>query len=297
MLGNLALSSECAVLFADLIGSSQLYERIGDGAAFALVDKCIKTMSRVIEKTGGRVVKNTGDGLMAAFWDADAAADAALAMQQQVRELPLVASFGLGVKVGFHFGPVVESGSDVFGETVNLCARLSELASPGQAITSRETAARLREGWQPLLRTLPPRPVKGMSRQIELCALLCDPGDEITAIAPDDMVPLVQAALRLYVGERCVVLDAERRRVRFGRDAGAEIVLHDPLASRRHAEIELRGEKFVLIDRSSNGTYVTFEEGKEFVLSREEVVLRGRGMIAFGQSQLTSRDAIRFVCL
>ncbi len=68
MLGNLALSSECAVLFADLIGSSQLYERIGDGAAFALVDKCLKTMSKVVEKAGGRVVKNTGDGLMAAFW-------------------------------------------------------------------------------------------------------------------------------------------------------------------------------------------------------------------------------------
>lgn len=297
MLGNLALSSECAVLFADLIGSSQLYERIGDGAAFALVDKCLKTMSRVVEKAGGRVVKNTGDGLMAAFWDADAAADAALAMQQQVRELPLVASFGLGVKVGFHFGPVVESGTDVFGETVNLCARLSELASPGQAITSRETAQRLREAWQPLLRTLPPRPVKGMSRQIELCALVCDPGDEITAIAPDDMVPVAQATLRLYIGEQCVVLDGSRRRVRFGRDPGAEVVLHDPLASRRHAEIELRGEKFVLIDRSSNGTYVTFEEGKEFVLSREEVVLRGRGVIAFGQPGLTSRDAIRFVCL
>jgi len=144
MLGNLALSSECAVLFADLIGSSQLYERIGDGAAFALVDKCLKTMSKVVEKAGGRVVKNTGDGLMAAFW---------MPTPRPTRRSPCNSSARTaaggelrpGRPGGLPFRPGGESGTDVFGETVNLCARLSELASPGQAITSRETAQRLRE--------------------------------------------------------------------------------------------------------------------------------------------------------
>ncbi len=302
MLGNLALSSECAVLFADLTGSSHLYERIGDGAAFALVDNCLKTMTRAVEHTGGRVVKTTGDGIMAAFWDADAAADAAVSIQTQVHELPLVPGFGLGVKIGFHYGPVVESGNDVFGETVNLCARFSELATPGQAITSRETALRLREDWQPMLRSLAPRPVKGMNRNVELYALLCESHDEVTAIAVShdtDQLPSTHQ-LRLYFGEQCFILGREMQRIRIGRDTSAEILLNAVQASRRHAEIERRQDKFVLIDRSSNGTYVSFDSGREFVLQREEVVLRGQGSMAFGQSIQAAQSAegvIRFVCL
>lgn len=162
-------TNECAVLFADLVGSTQLYQRVGDASAFELVDRCIRTMRIAVETKRGRVVKHTGDGLMAVFRDADSAADATLAIHQTVKELPAAAEQKLAVRIGFHFGVVVASGTDVFGETVNFAARLAELASPGKAITSSETARRLGPEWRSVIHPLPPRVIRGLSKPVD-CA-------------------------------------------------------------------------------------------------------------------------------
>ena len=105
-------TNECAVLFADLVGSTQLYQRVGDTSAFELVDRCIRTMRIAVETKHGRVVKHTGDGLMAVFRDADSAADATLAIHQTVKELP--------------------SGPDLLG-TLDLTATGASFARPGEA--------------------------------------------------------------------------------------------------------------------------------------------------------------------
>lgn len=291
-----ALSSECAVLFADLVGSTQLYERMGDTAAFALVDRCLAVMQEAVRAVGGQVVKITGDGILATFWDPDSAAETAVAVHRDVREIPLVANFSLGVRVGFHYGPVVESGHDIFGETVNIAARLAELASPGKAISSRETAEKLSEGWKPLLRMLPPRVVKGVSRPVHICELLCDKLEDVTAVGGLTEIASV-GELRLYQGGRVWVLGRETRRLKLGRDADADVVIRDPQSSRRHCEVELRGDKFVLIDRSSNGTFINIEGEREFVLTREEVVLRGHGWLSFGNPRSQATDVVEFFCL
>ena len=158
---------ECAVLFADLVGSTQLYERMGDTAAFALIDRCLRTMCDSVIGSSGTVIKMTGDGLLAVFRACDHAAETTLAIHRDIDGLPLAKHFSLGVRTGFHFGPVVESGNDIYGESVNIAARLSELASHGRAIVSTEAAVRLSEHWQPKIRPMPPRVVKGVARSVE----------------------------------------------------------------------------------------------------------------------------------
>jgi predicted component of type VI protein secretion system len=69
-------------------------------------------------------------------------------------------------------------------------------------------------------------------------------------------------------------------------------VLADRKASRVHARIERRRDKFLLVDQSSNGTYVTFAGESEIVLRREELILRGHGQIAFGHSIAESSEEI-----
>ena len=103
--------------------------------------------------------------------------------------------------------------------------------------------------------------------------------------------------LRLYMDSKSVVLNSTRPSARIGRDPLADLVVGDTQSSRRHAEIELRGDKFVLIDRSSNGTFVQIEGEREFLLSREEVVLRGRGQFALGRSCANSPQIVSFVCI
>ncbi len=288
---------ERAVLFADLAGSTQLYERVGDSTAFELVDRCLQTMRTEVESKNGRVVKHTGDGLMAVFPEADRAADASVRMQQVVRELPLSAGQKLAIRIGFHFGPVVESGGDVFGETVNIAARLVELASPGRAITSADTVRHLAVDWQPLLHAIPARALRGVSRPISLFELVCEGAGDVTVVQTVNFEPEDEPELRLYLGTQTAVLDAENPSIRIGRDPTAQLRVSDTRASRQHAVIELRGDKFVLVDRSSNGTFVAIEGEKEFMLSREEVVLRGRGHIALGGPCPGNPNTITFVCV
>ena len=185
-------SAECAVLFADLVGSTQLYERVGDKIAFELIDRCIRDMRIAVETKGGRVVKHTGDGLMAVFRDADSAADATLVIHQTVKDIPSSPEQRLAVRIGFHFGPVVASGTDVFGETVNFAARLAELASPGKAITGSETARRLGPEWRSVLHQLPARVVRGLSKPVEVCELMCEAAGELTIVQSDHF--LLEAA-------------------------------------------------------------------------------------------------------
>ena len=290
-------TNECAVLFADLVGSTQLYQRVGDASAFELVDRCIRAMRIAVETKRGRVVKHTGDGLMAVFRDADSAADATLAIHQTVKELPAAAEQKLSVRIGFHFGGVVASGTDVFGETVNFAARLAELASPGKAITSAETARRLGPEWRSVIHPLPPRVIRGLSKPVDLCEVMCEAVGELTVVQADHFLLETEPELRLYMDSKSLVLNASRPSARIGRDPMADMVVGDTQSSRRHAEIELRGDKFVLIDRSSNGTFVQIEGEREFLLSREEVVLRGRGQFALGRSCANSPQVVSFVCI
>ncbi|MDX9700319.1 MAG: adenylate/guanylate cyclase domain-containing protein [Rhodocyclaceae bacterium] len=292
-----SLPSECTVLFADLVGSTQLYERVGDSSAFQAVDGCIQEMKRIVSGRSGQVIKHTGDGLMAVFAHPDQAADAAVSMHLKVRDQPPDGGQRLAVRVGFQYGPVITKDSDVFGETVNFAARLAELASPGRAITSQDTARRLSPEWRGLLNALPPRVLRGASRPIEIYELKCESVGDVTLLQAPSLMQEEQPELRLYMGNLAFLLDARRPVIRIGRDQSSDLQIGDSRASRKHAEIELRGDKFVLIDRSSNGTFVAIEGEKEFILSREEAVLRGKGHIALGSTCTANPYAISFVCM
>src|SRR5436190_15724923 len=127
----MALESGC-VLFADVSGSTKLYESVGDAAAHAAIDACVKMFSEVTAAHSGWVVKTIGDEVMSVFPQAVEAARAATGMQMKLAEMEPVGGNPMGARIGFHFGPLVERGGDVFGDTVNLSARLTEVAAKGQ---------------------------------------------------------------------------------------------------------------------------------------------------------------------
>jgi len=288
---------ECTVLFADVVDSTQLYERIGNASAFRLVDRSLRVARDVIESKNGIVVKHTGDGLLAIFKRADDAAEAAIGMHTQLRELPPSQGQHLAIKTGFHFGTVIKSGNDIFGETVNIAARLTELSSPGRAITSAETVQQMSRHWQEQLGQLPPRILRGASRPTELFELRCESLGDVTVVRNMPLDIAGNAELRLYLHDQLLVLNEEKRIARLGRDVASDLHIGDTRASRRHAEIELRGDKFVLSDRSSNGTYLAIEGENELFLRREEAVLHGKGHFALGDVCADNPYAISFVCI
>src|SRR3989475_12868427 len=136
-------SRQTTVLFADVSGSTKLYETAGDAAALTAIGRCIERMRKAAESTGGRVVKTIGDEVMVLFPSPDAAAGAASEMHATIEQLPEIGGTRLGVRIGFHSGPVIQRDHDVFGDTVNMAARLCELAADVQITTSPATGARL----------------------------------------------------------------------------------------------------------------------------------------------------------
>ena len=127
-------------VFTDLRGSTELYDRIGDLAAFDLVKAHFSLLNEIVAAEGGAVVKTIGDAVMATFPTPDQALAAALGMREAMRNLNLERKReDLLLKIGIHEGPCIavtlNDRQDYFGQTVNIASRVQGLA------TSREIFA------------------------------------------------------------------------------------------------------------------------------------------------------------
>ncbi len=290
-------SRQTTVLFADVTGSTKLYEAAGDALAAEAIGRCLEKLRLSAEATGGRVVKTMGDSVMALFSSPDAAASAAARMQVAIEALPQVGDIKLGLRIGFHAGPVIQRDDDIYGDTVNVAYRLHEQAKRGQVLTSDDTASLLPQLLRNSTRLLYSVPVKGKAEDVALCELVWRQSPDITDLATTLSVlriPLGRLRLK-YLGR-----DIARRRgsdsLLIGRDAGCDLVVADTKASRQHCAIERRQDRFVLRDHSTNGTFVTVVDEMEVVLQREEFPLRKRGWIAFGQPRAGTSDIVEFLC-
>jgi class 3 adenylate cyclase len=290
-------SQLCAVLFVDISGSTRLYEELGDAQALARVESCLRLLQRASDELRGRVIKTTGDGLMCAFTEPEAALQAARAMQVRVLEQTGLGGPALGIHVGCHYGAVMESAGDLYGDCVNVAARVAGLAKVGQIITTSEAVGRLSDLVQEKVRLLDRVAVKGKREPVEIYEFVWQDSEELTTLGTrfaEDRVP----RLKLGFGERELWFDgAGGGGVTIGRDASCDIVIGDRKTSRQHARIEKRRDKFVLADHSSNGTFVAIAEEPEVCLRREEAMLRARGRIGLGH-RTTDAEAtvVEFTC-
>lgn len=274
-----------AVLFADVAGSTKFYDTLGDVQAKKMVDECIALMRGIAVQYGGRVIKTIGDEVMCVLPDAERGCLAATDMQLKIMALPTVSNIKRAIRAGFHAGSVIEENNDVFGDTVNLAARMAGLAKAMQIITTRATVKQLSPLLQNSSRSIAALSVKGKSDDIDVCEIIWQGEDELTTMAATtSLARSEQIKLHLLYGARALVMEQTNSGIVLGRDVTCEIAISDRMASRHHARIEWRRDKFFLVDQSTNGTFLAINGETEIVLRREEVMLRGEGRIAFGRS-------------
>jgi class 3 adenylate cyclase len=286
-----------ATLFADIVGSTRLYERFGDRVAHAAVEQCLDQLKAVVTEFQGRTVKTIGDEIMAVFSDAERACLAATEMQWRVQELPLVENERIEIRVAFHYGSAVERDGDVFGDSVNVAARLAQMAKSGQIITCGQTLECASEQVSSSARHLWPIAVKGRSEPVDLYEILWDSSDATVTMSAQFAPPRVPLRLRLMYRGAEVIVDAGHAEVSIGRDGGNDVVVDARNASRVHARVEWRRDKFVLVDISTNGTFVASSDGTETRLRREELILDGEGSISFGHSnRVGPRNCVEYYC-
>ncbi len=284
-----------AVLFADVAGSTRLYEQLGDEQALATIGECLAIVAATAQGHGGRLVKTIGDEAMVAFPAAAEAVAAAAEFQQRMAEHTRERNLRLAFRVGIHCGPALETAGDMFGDSVNVAARMVGLAKSGQVIVSGATAERLPSELRARVREVDVLTVKGKEKDIAIFELLWQDSAELTTLTTRPQ--LRTARLELTHGTRLLALGPATTALSLGRDTQNDVVIADRLGSRLHARIERRRDKFVLIDQSSNGTYVTIDGEGEIALRREELMLRGRGHISFGHPYATDpAETLRFAC-
>ncbi len=286
-------------MFADVSGSTGLYETVGDMVAFEAIARCIALMKSCAQALGGRIVKTIGDEVMVVFPRAEQAFQASIDMQLAISELPAIAGQSLALRIGLHCGPVLPDDSgDVFGDTVNIAARLRELASPGQIITSKDTVEQLSTGFRQMVRQLYSIHVRGKKLPMELFEAIWQLGADLTVVGSDTQSSCDSSLLTLRYRDKCLELNdaSTPSLLTIGRGANMSIVVNDPRASRTHASIECRDGRYVLLDCSSNGTRITIDSGHELVLRRDEVTLWGHGWISFGPSDGDLSERVEFHC-
>lgn len=289
-------SDQLAILFADVSGSTRLYETLGDAEARAIVERCLEIVASACKEQGGRVIKTIGDEIMTTYESADHAARAARDVQTRVAALRTARGTTVSMHLGFHFGPVIADEGDVYGDAVNIAARMTELASGGQIITTAQTVALLSIPLRAGTRDLDSLTIKGKQKDVSIYELLWqETADELTALSPRRVAR--PQRVRLVHGKRMIELGESTAMFALGRDSANDLVIADRMASRMHARIERRRDNFILVDHSSNGTYVRVEGESEIMLRREEWRLRGHGYCSFGHPhEQDPTEVLEFQC-
>jgi adenylate cyclase len=276
-----------AVLFADVCGSTALYEDLGDDLARKLIMRYINTMCSTIATYQGTLIKTIGDEIMCVFPSAEAAFHAACAMQTAVEKDRPLNGTPMYIRIGFNYGDVINEANDVFGNTVNIAARVTAITRAGQIMTTQAVFDALPANLCKQMRQILRAEFKGTHDQLEIYQIIFNQEDMLSTRVglqafrktPDNCNEMV-----LHYRDQSIKVNKERRSVVLGREEACDIITQNELASRQHSRIELRFGKFFIADQSTNGTYIRSNDGNVIHITREETVLYGEGSISLGQS-------------
>ncbi|MFW5969317.1 MAG: adenylate/guanylate cyclase domain-containing protein [Halofilum sp. (in: g-proteobacteria)] len=280
-------AAEVSVLFADIGDSTALYEALGDSEAHRVVTRVLETLAGVAERHGGTVVKEIGDEIMVTLDTVEAAAAAACDMHEALedRNEHDPAKTRVSVRIGLFHGPVITDTEDIYGDTVNIAARMVEQAKARQIVLPRATARTLPDEFRRSTRFIDYATIRGKG-EVELVELLWE-HDDLTLMAgtdrPVDAPAWTAGRLRVRYGECEVILDASRTVLVLGRNRVCNLRIDEPLASRQHIRIERRNDRFFLVDQSTNGTWLRQTDGSEHFIRRSEFPLVDAGRISLGR--------------
>lgn len=278
-----------AILFADVVGSTQLYEALGDDRARETVQQCLAVMKQATEHYGGSVIKTMGDEVMATFPSADDALNAANQMQQRITNTIRIETDDshVSIRIGCHFGTVVAEERDIAGAAVSTANRMTSQAKAGQILTTSSLVEQLSPQWKALVRQIDVVTPKGQSDEVAVFEVLWQPEEAtnmLPSIDPAARPAMSAGRLRLrFRDEEVIVGDKGKAAVTMGRADDNDVVIKGNLISRVHARIDLARNRFVLVDESTNGTFIQQDAGEELYVRRDSTVLTGSGIISMGR--------------
>lgn len=294
-------SQPLTILFADVSGSTKLFETRGDLEARRLIAAILGALSEVTARHGGRVIKTIGDEIMCTYPGPMQGLLSSVDMQKRIAHDANFAKDRLAIRIGLHHGDTLVEDNDVYGDAVNVAARMASLAKREQIIATASTLKMLTNAGMLHTRSVGQARVAGKQHPIDIV--------DVQWQEDTSNVTMVQRAIRLdgtdagkdklVLRYRAQVLELDPLSQPFtlGRDAASSLCVDAEWVSRNHALIEYKRGYFMISDRSTNGTYVKLGDDEELRLHRDEVHLRRTGAISLGQSiPLNPDHVVYFQC-
>jgi adenylate cyclase len=274
-MGSIERHDNSAVLFADISGSTKLYVEVGDERAREIVARTLDLWSSLTVEGGGSVIQLRGDGMLCIF----PSVDAALLAVVRMRDLPYQGP--LSMHAGLHVGVVLQEAEQLYGDVVNVAARMADVAKKFEIVLTAAARQQLAQParW-PNLRLIKEVPIKGKAEPMDVY-LLANDRRGLTDYQP----PLKKATtgqLHLRYAGQLVIVNMQAGACLIGRDDDCRIKIEQPRVSRRHASVECAAGKFFLQDHSTNGTYVAERQAAPVLVHREMFQLKESGVISLG---------------
>ncbi len=271
------------MMFADVVGSTRIYEELGDAEAQYTISHALNVVGDIVRRHEGKVVKTAGDDVLSTFRSADDALAAACAIHDTFDENRIFEDLVLAFHIGIHSGTGIFTEDDIYGDAVNVAARLTGVAKSGQIITSKETVDQLTNGLAAQAREFDTIPVKGREKPVRMFDIIWKhTGDETSLLEVASGVFGGKLLTLKFRGQSLNILPEPQTFI-LGRGIDSGLIIPVSMVSRQHASIEYRRDKFVLRDTSTNGTYVRIN-GEDVFIKREETPLAGSGIISLGKA-------------
>ena len=284
----MAKDLEVAIVFADVVGSTQLYDKFGDTKASETVALCLDVMKDATYQFNGTVIKTIGDEVMSTFATVDDAMNAAVMMQSRITtETRKNDGIPVSIRIGCHFGPVVQEQNDIFGAAVHTANRMTSQAKAKQIVISGFTVEQMSPELRRQTRQIDVATVRGRLDEVALYELVWQP-DEATSMLPTiewESKGRKASKLLLNFRDQTIEVSDRRKSINIGRADDNDLVVKGNLISRIHAKIEMRRGKFMLIDQSTNGTFLQDVLGKESFVRRDTTELGDEGTIGLGRAE------------
>ncbi len=283
----MAKDLEVAIVFADVVGSTQLYDKFGDTKASETVAHCLDVMKDATYQFSGTVIKTIGDEVMSTFNSVDEAMGAAVMMQTRVTGETKEQGIPVSIRIGCHFGPVVQEQNDIFGAAVHTANRMTSQAKARQIVISGFTVEKMSPELRKQTRQIDVATVRGRLDEVALYELVWQPEEATSMLPTIGWENRDRRASKLLINFRDSTIEVsdQRKSINMGRADDNDLVVKGNLISRIHAKIEMRRGKFVLVDQSTNGTFLRDLQGKELFVRRDSTELGGEGTIGLGRAE------------
>ena len=287
-------ATHAAIVFADLVGSTALYERLGNDAARAIVARAMKELAACVHDHRGVVIKHIGDAVMACFPEPADAAEAARAMQAGAQLLSATFSEPIAFRLGLAWGAVLHTDNDIFGDTVNVAARLADLAKAGKIYLNEALYLALPDLLQEAVRLVDIATVKGKSELQHLYEFIWESRDVtlLSHSSVNQMRRAITVRLQLQHLDQRQLLESTQLPFLLGRGEQCQMQLASPLVSRQHARIELRRGLLYLVDHSTNGTWLRRPGHDPLFLHNEHCLLDGEGQFSLGDREFAEPQLV-----